>query len=65
MAKRERKGKSEGKSTVSELGPRHDEIARRAYEVYLARGAAPGRDLEDWLQAERDLRTSMRGRRAS
>jgi hypothetical protein len=31
------------------------EIRGRAYEIYLARGAQPGRDLEDWLQAEREL----------
>jgi Zinc-binding dehydrogenase/Protein of unknown function (DUF2934) len=31
------------------------EIRRRAYELYLARGAQPGRELEDWLQAEREL----------
>ncbi|HEX7896715.1 MAG TPA: DUF2934 domain-containing protein [Planctomycetota bacterium] len=34
---------------------RHD-VARRAYEIYERRGGAPGRDLEDWLQAERELR---------
>ena len=32
-----------------------DEIAGRAYELYLARGAEPGHDLDDWLQAEREL----------
>jgi hypothetical protein len=32
-----------------------DEIARRAFEVYCARGGEPGRALEDWLQAEREL----------
>ena len=31
------------------------EIERRAYEIYLERGEQPGRDLEDWLQAEREL----------
>jgi hypothetical protein len=31
------------------------EIARRAFEVYCARGGQPGRELEDWLQAEREL----------
>ena len=34
----------------------HDEISRRAYEIYLARGRTPGDPMEDWLQAERDLR---------
>ena len=31
------------------------EIARRAFEVYCARGGQPGSALEDWLQAEREL----------
>ena len=30
-------------------------LSRRAYEIYLSRGAAPGMALEDWLQAEREL----------
>ena len=33
-----------------------DAIAARAYELYLARGGADGRDLDDWLQAEQELR---------
>jgi hypothetical protein len=32
------------------------DIARRAYDLYLARGREHGHDVEDWLQAERDLR---------
>ncbi len=36
--------------------PHHNEIARRAFEIYLSRGEWPGNDLEDWLQAERQLR---------
>ena len=35
--------------------PREEHIRRRAYEIYLARGEEPGRDVEDWLQAEREL----------
>jgi hypothetical protein len=31
-------------------------IRARAYEIYLARGAQPGRELEDWAQAERELK---------
>jgi hypothetical protein len=31
------------------------EIRDRAYEFYLQRGAQAGSDLEDWLQAEREL----------
>ena len=32
-----------------------DEIARRAYELYEARGYVDGFDVEDWLQAEQDI----------
>jgi hypothetical protein len=34
---------------------REEEIRRRAYEIYLERGEQPGRALDDWLQAEREL----------
>lgn len=30
-------------------------IAERAYELYVTRGGGDGRDLDDWLDAERDL----------
>jgi len=33
----------------------HAHIARRAYELYEQRGRQEGRDLEDWLKAEREL----------
>ncbi len=36
--------------------PTHEEIERRAYEIYLARGGQHGHDVEDWLQAENELR---------
>jgi hypothetical protein len=34
---------------------REEEIRRRAYEIYLECGEQPGRELDDWLQAEREL----------
>jgi len=37
------------------------EIARRAYDLYLARGREDGHDVEDWLRAERDLSGSTLG----
>lgn len=33
-----------------------DQIAQRAYELYEQRGGEHGRDLEDWLTAEKELR---------
>ena len=33
-----------------------EEIAQRAYEIYMARGGTEGQDIDDWLRAERELR---------
>lgn len=35
--------------------PGQEEIARRAYELYLQRGSVPGHETDDWLQAEAEL----------
>jgi hypothetical protein len=32
-----------------------DDISRRAYERYEERGREPGHDVDDWLEAERDV----------
>lgn len=37
-------------------GPAREDIARRAYELYLARGGADGYAVENWLQVEQELR---------
>jgi hypothetical protein len=34
----------------------HEEIRRRAYEIYLERDGRAGDALADWLRAERELR---------
>ena len=34
----------------------HEEIAERAYDLYLRRGGEDGHDVEDWLAAEHRLR---------
>jgi hypothetical protein len=39
-----------------------EEIAARAYALYLERGAVDGHDLDDWLDAERELRDEKRRR---
>jgi hypothetical protein len=49
--------KAGGVSVVNST--REDEIRRRAYEIYLERGEQPGRELDDWLQAERELKRGM------
>ena len=35
--------------------PAQEEIALRAYQIYLERGGAPGNELEDWTRAEQEL----------
>jgi uncharacterized membrane protein len=42
------------------LAPTHEQIAQRAYELYLARGRTEGHPEEDWLEAEKQLSREMR-----
>ena len=37
-----------------------EQIRRRAYELYEARGREDGHDFEDWQQAEAEIRSSQR-----
>ena len=32
-----------------------EDIAHRAYELYVQRGEEPGKDVEDWIRAEHEL----------
>ena len=36
------------------------DIARRAFDLYCERGREDGHDLDDWLNAERELRDAGR-----
>ena len=36
-------------------------ISKRAYEIHVSRGGDHGRDIEDWLQAEREVLASLSG----
>ena len=35
--------------------PSREEVAQRAYDLYRARGGEDGHDMDDWLEAEREL----------
>jgi hypothetical protein len=39
----------------SEELPTHEQIERRAYQIYLEHGFHPGNDFADWLAAEKEL----------
>jgi hypothetical protein len=47
-----RKTKGRGDTTA----PSREEIAQRAFELFLQRGGEPGHEQQDWLQAEKNLR---------
>ena len=32
-----------------------EQVRRRAFEIYVQRGAQDGHDLDDWLQAEAEI----------
>jgi len=46
----------ESESSGLKAPPTDEEIGQRAYEIYEARGGADGQALDDWIQAERELR---------
>jgi hypothetical protein len=46
-----------GQNGDTRRDPTHDEIAEAAYHKYLSRHGADGSDFDDWVQAERDLRS--------
>lgn len=48
-----------GSVAANGSGPASQEIRRRAYELFLARGAVHGHDVADWLRAERELRQGL------
>jgi hypothetical protein len=35
--------------------PSHDEIAEKAFQIYLERNGAPGDPMQDWIRAEQEL----------
>ena len=43
------------KAPAGKTAPTHDEIALRAYLIFLQRHGAPGNPSEDWIRAEREL----------
>ncbi len=52
------KNGSSAKITKSKAGRRFlgpEDIALRAYQIYLERAGAPGNPLDDWTRAEREL----------
>lgn len=40
---------------TSQTQPAPEQIRQRAYEIYVSRNGVPGDEVQDWLQAEREL----------
>jgi len=47
--------KAPGPAPADKAIPTREEVALRAYQIYLERGGAPGHALEDWTRAESEL----------
>jgi len=45
-----------GTANANQGNPGYDEIAEAAYHLFLRRGGQDGGDVDDWVEAERDLR---------
>ena len=43
------------KAATRRMTVTNDDIARHAYDLYLARGCEHGHDVDDWVQAECEL----------
>jgi Protein of unknown function (DUF2934) len=46
-----------GQLAPDDVAPTEDDIRLRAYHRYLERGGGHGADFDDWLEAERDLKS--------
>jgi hypothetical protein len=55
MVKASKSSKVAAASGKTKAAPSHDEIAKRSYELFLARGGEHGHAEEDWLRAESEL----------
>lgn len=47
--------KEAGGQQATRPGPSHEQIARRAFQIYEAEGRPQGRDEQHWLNAETEL----------
>jgi hypothetical protein len=67
MAKQHEGSKEQGSGAESGrcgcCQPSDEETAKRAYELWLAGGATSGHDVDDWLEAEDELRRARRRQR--
>ena len=51
------------RESIAEAVPVEEQVRQRAYELYVTRGDESGSELEDWLQAEREILSAENGHR--
>lgn len=52
--------RSDTAEQVIKDGPTPEEIRQRAFEIHIERGGIHGCDLDDWVQAEREVQQKHR-----
>jgi hypothetical protein len=53
------------KQTAIDVQPLRDEVAKRAYSLYLAQGCPQGHDVQHWLEAEDQVTKARQDARRS
>ncbi len=53
--KNEKKSQNRKTNGIFETTSLREQIETRAHEIYLSRGCEPSHELDDWLQAEREI----------
>ncbi len=62
VSRSEAKGSGTASSKIQTSMPKaitHEQIAERAYQLFLKRGFGPGDAATDWLEAERQLKAGL------
>lgn len=47
------------KESPTETLPLEEQIRRRAYDLYVDRASQSGSEIDDWLQAEEEIRSNL------
>ena len=57
---REVESRTKARAISAVQQPSDDEVRRRAFEIHVERGGLRGYDLDDWLEAEKELTQKLR-----
>jgi hypothetical protein len=60
ITRRELESQTKARIVSPVLRPSDDQVRRRAFEIHVQRGGIRGCDLDDWLEAEKELTEKLR-----